>query len=243
MDFEFLSQTFLNLLHGIPVTLELATLSLVLGACLALAFAVIRVRRIRPLNWLVIGYVYVFRGTPLLVQLFIIYYGLAQFPEIRSSFAWTYLREPYWCALLALTLNTAAYGSEILRGALLSVPRGQIMAARACGMSGLLLFRRISFPIALRQALPAYGNEFILMIKATSLASLVTLADVTGIAARIIAETYRPVEVFVAAGTIYLALSYGLILLVRLAEIRLNPDQREPAPGAGVSAARKEVNP
>ena len=122
------------------------------------------------------------------MQIFLIYYGLGQFPEIRQSFLWPFLREPYWCALLALTLNTAAYSSEIIRGGILSVPFGQIEAARACGMSRWLIFRRITVPQGLRVALPAYGNEIILMTRSTALASVITLMEVTGIASKIISR-------------------------------------------------------
>ena len=145
-----------------------------------------------------------FRGTPLLVQIFLIYYGLGQFEAIRDSFLWTFFREPFWCAILALTLNTGAYTSEIIRGGIQSVPFAQIEAARACGMGRLLLFRRIVLPLAIRQALPAYGNEIILMVKASSLASTITLMEVTGIARGIIAKTFAPVEIFIVAGAIYL---------------------------------------
>src|SRR5262249_38108012 len=155
-----------------------------------------------------------------------IYYGLGQFPAVRSSLLWPFLREPYWCAVLALTLNNAAYASEIFRGGILAVPSGQIEAARACGMSRLLLFHRIVLPLAIRSALPAYGNEMISMVKATSLASVITLMEVTGIAAKLISETYRAIEVFVLAGAIYLVLNFALTRLIMLAEHRLTPHLR-----------------
>ena len=137
----------------------------------------------RSIVWPIRGYVAAFRGTPLLVQIFLIYYGLGQFrPTLQSLGLWGFFRAPFWCAILALTLNTAAYGTEIIRGGLQSVPYGQIEAARACGMSRSLAYRRVILPIALRQALPSYGNEIILMIKGTSLTSIITLLDITGIA-------------------------------------------------------------
>src|SRR5262249_55505527 len=150
---------------------------------LAITLALMMRSRILPAAWLAHSYVFVFRGTPLLVQLFLIYYGLGQFrPFLQEIGVWWFFRSPYHCALLALTLNTAAYGAEIVRGGLQSVPAGQVEAARAFGMSGPTLFWRIIAPIALRQALPAYGNEIILMIKATSLASTITLMEITGLA-------------------------------------------------------------
>ena len=180
------------------------------------------------------SYVFVFRGTPLLVQIFLIYYGLGQFPEIRQSFLWPFLREPYWCALLALTLNTAAYSSEIIRGGILSVPFGQIEAARACGMSRSLIFRRIIVPQGLIVALPAYGNEIILMTRSTALASVITLMEVTGIASKIIAETFRAVEVFICAGAIYLILNFAISRAIALLERRLSPQLRAPTQAAAV---------
>jgi len=227
MDPFFMWETLLKLLAGLPLTLQLAFSSLALGAVLALLLALMRLSGILLLDWIARGYVFVFRGTPLLVQLFLIYYGLGQFPEVRSSFLWPFLRQPYWCALLALTLNTAAYGSEAIRGGLQSVPHGSVEAARACGMSGFLLFRRIIAPIAVRQALPAYGSEIILMVKATSLASIVTLMEVTGIAQKLISETYRAIEIFVCAGAIYLLVNFLITRALLTIEFWLSPHLRE----------------
>lgn len=229
MDFPFLYETLLALLPGIPLTLKLATVSVALGALLALPLALMRLSGIGLLDWLSKGYTFVFRSTPLLVQIFIIYYGLGQFREIRTSVLWPILRDPYWCAIIALTLNTAAYASEIIRGGLQSVAAGQIEAARAVGMSRLTTFRRIILPQAIRQALPAYGNELILMVKATSLASIITLMEITGIAAKMISETYRAIEIFIVAGAVYLVLNFVLTRLLKTAETRLNPHLRQPA--------------
>jgi octopine/nopaline transport system permease protein len=217
------------MMAGVPLTLQLAAISIVCGAILALLFAMMRLSGISVLDWIARLYVFVFRGTPLLVQIFIIYYGLSQFSTIRYSFLWPVLREPYWCAIIALTLNNAAYASEIIRGGLLSVPNGQIEAAKACGMSRFTCFRRVVMPLAIRQALPGYGNEMISMIKATSLASIITLMEVTGIAAKLIAESYRVIEVFVIAGAIYLAINFVLTRLLLIAEYRLTPYLRQPA--------------
>jgi octopine/nopaline transport system permease protein len=227
MDIGFLSDTFLTLIGGVPLTLKLAFLSISFGAAIALLLALMRLSGVTLLDWTARGYVFAFRGSPLLVQIFLIYYGLGQFAWIRTSALWPFLREPFWCAVLALTLNTAAYGSEIIRSGLLSVPSGQIEAARACGMSRLLLLRRILLPLAIRQALPAYGNEIILMIKATSLASIITLMEVTGLAAKLISDTYRPIEVFIVAGAIYLAVNFLMTRMVQLADFRLTPHLRQ----------------
>ncbi|MFA1672223.1 ABC transporter permease [Rhizobium mongolense] len=239
MDWQFLFETFLSLMSAIPLSLELAATSIILGAILALALALCRLSAITALDWFARSYVFIVRGTPLLVQIFLIYYGLGQFPAVRHSLFWPFLREPYWCAVLALTMNTAAYGSEIIRGGLLSVPFGQIEAARACGMPRLMQFRRILLPLAIRQALPGYSNEMISMVKATSLASIITLMEVTGVAAKIISETYRAIEVFVVAGAIYLAINFLLTRLVHLLEYWLSPHLRQPVPHpqAGLSTA------
>lgn len=225
MRLELFPQYFPALLDGVPMTLQLAGLSLLLGFFLAVLLAVLRTSGIRPLEWFVRGYVYVFRGTPLLVQIFLIYYGTGQFDVIKQSFLWPVLREAYWCAIIAMTLNTGAYTSEIIRGGIESVPWGQVEAAKACGMNAWLRFRRVVFPQAIRQALPGYGNEIILMIKATSLASTITLLEVTGIARKIISQTYAPVELFVMAGTIYLTLVFTVTRIVDLVEKRLSPDR------------------
>ncbi|AFL50519.1 octopine/nopaline transport system permease protein [Sinorhizobium fredii] len=233
MDFAFASETLISLLAALPLTLELAATAIALGSVLALALALARVSGILVLDWFARAYVFVFRGTPLLVQIFLIYYGLSQFAAVRHSIFWPVLREPYWCAVLALMLNTAAYASEIIRGGLLSVPHGQVEAARACGMPRLMIFRRIVMPLAIRQALPGYGNEMISMVKATSLASIITLMEITGVAAKIISETYRVIEVFVVAGAIFLAINFLLTRLIAFVEYQLSPHQRQPLPVSG----------
>lgn len=225
IDPAFMADVFVQLIGGVPLMLQLVTISVAAGAVLAVLLALARLSGIPALDWAVRAFVFFFRGTPLLVQMFLIYYGLAQFAEVRQSFLWPFLRQPYWCAILAFTLNTAAYGSEIVRGGILSVPAGQVEAARAFGMSGIMLLRRIIGPIALRQALPAYGSEIILMVKATSLASIITLAEVTGIAHKLISQTFRAIEIFIVAGAIYLVINFLVTRLIGWAERRLSPDR------------------
>jgi octopine/nopaline transport system permease protein len=227
VNFELMWQSLPELLGGLVLTLQLVSLSLLLGIGVAVGVALLRLSSNRALSGLAYAYVFVFRGTPLLVQIFLIYYGLGQFEAVRDSFLWTFFREPFWCAILALTLNTGAYTSEIIRGGILSVPWGQVEAARACGMSRLLLFRRIVLPIAIRQALPAYGNEVILMVKSSSLASTITLLEVTGIARGIIADTFAPVEIFIVAGAIYLTINFLVTRAIRYAEWHLSPHLRD----------------
>jgi octopine/nopaline transport system permease protein len=229
MDPAFLAETLVSLLRGLPLTLKLAGSAVGCGVFLAMGLALMRLSGVPVLNGAAGLYVFLFRGTPLLVQIFLIYYGLGQMRDVRTSLFWPFLRDPYWCAVLALTLNTAAYSSEIIRGGVLSVPHGQIEAARAYGMSRPLTFRRIILPVALRQALPGYGNEIISMVKATSLASIITLMEISGIAAKIIAESYRALEVFVMAGSLYLAINFILTRLIAVWEYRLTPHLRRPA--------------
>lgn len=235
MDFAFFAEILPKLLAGLPLTLELAGTSILLGLILALALALAQRLRQPLIDWPIKGFVAVFRGTPLLVQIFLIYYGLGQFRlTLQELGLWGLFREPYWCAILALTLNTAAYGSEILRGAMQSVPIGQIEAAQAFGMTRLMTLRRIVLPIALRQALPSYGNEIILMVKGTSLASIVTLMEITGIAQGIISQTYRAMEVFVCAGAIYLILNFIITRTLGRLEYNLSRHLR-PASGFATS--------
>ncbi|CAO3408188.1 ABC transporter permease [Azospirillum largimobile] len=223
MNWQLMWDSLPRMLGGLSLTLQLIVGSLALGALVAFGVALLRLSGNRVVETLAAAYVFVFRGTPLLVQIFLVYYGLGQFEFIRESILWPFLREPYWCAILALTLNTGAYTSEVLRGAILSVPQGQVEAARACGMSRALAFRRIVLPVAIRQMLPAYGNEVILMVKATSLASTITLMEVTGIARRMIAQTFAVFELFIVAGAIYLALNFIATRLIKFAEWRLTP--------------------
>lgn len=235
MDPTFLYEALLTILPGVPLTLKLAATSVALGALIALPLAMMRLSNIAALDWISRTYTFIFRSTPLLVQIFIIYYGLGQFRAVRTSMLWPLLREPYWCAIIALTLNTAAYASEIIRGGLTSVPHGQIEAARAVGMNRFTAFRRIIVPQAISQALPGYGNELILMVKATSLASIITMMEITGLAAKMISETYRAIEVFIVAGAVYLVLNFILTRLLLVAERAVNPHLRphqDAVPGA-----------
>ncbi len=228
IDLGFMGDTLVALLGGLPLTLELFACSILAGGLLACLVAWMRGGGGPILGGIAAAYVFVFRGTPLLVQLFLIYYGLSQFPAVRHSIAWPFLRDPLWCAVLALALNTGAYTSEIIRGALATVPPGQIEAARACGMARATLFRRIVAPVALRQALPSYATEVILMTKATALASIVTLKETMFVAARLNSETYRAIEVFLCAGAIYLVLNIAIARALAALEWHLSPHLRRP---------------
>ncbi|MCJ8139174.1 ABC transporter permease [Falsirhodobacter halotolerans] len=223
MDMIFLRDTVLMLLTGLPLTLNLAVFGLLGGAILALILNLMRTTRVG--NAVASTYVFFFRGTPLLVLIFMIYYGLATFATIRGSFLWPFLREPYWCGLLALVLNDAAYTSEILKGGLRAVPKGAVEAARVSGMGRIAVFRRVVLPIAIRQALPAYSNEVISILKSTALVSTITLMDMTGIAREAVAESWRAIEIFLCAAAIYLVLSLIVTRATIWLERRLSPWQ------------------
>jgi octopine/nopaline transport system permease protein len=226
IDLDFLLDTLGKLLAAVPTTLGLFFLSLLCGGMLSLLIVAMRVSPYPALSWFARGYVLVFRGSPLLIQLFLIYYGLGQFEFVRESPLWWVLRSPYACAVLALALCTAGYTAEILRGGLIAVPHGQIEAGLAVGMSRWMLVRRVIAPIALRQCLPAYSTEAVLLVKSTALASLVTVWDVTGVAQQIIQRTYRTMEVFICAAAIYLVLNFLLVRAVALLEHQLSPHLR-----------------
>jgi octopine/nopaline transport system permease protein len=227
MDWALIVESLPRLLEGAGTTLELVILSLAIGLVLASGLVLARLSASRLLSGFARGYIFVFRGTPLLVQIFLIYFGLGQFRGFWEALGlWGVLREAFWCAILALALNTAAYTAEILRGGIQSIPHGQIEAGRACGMSRFTLLRRIVAPIAIRQALPAYGNEVILMVKATSLASIITILEITGIAKQINSRTFAPFEVFTAAGILYLAINFGAAQLIRWLEWKTTPHLR-----------------
>jgi octopine/nopaline transport system permease protein len=218
VDFELMINSFPKLLSAAAITLKLLSVSLIIGLFIGLLFAILRLNKNIFINKFAYGYSYLFRGTPLLVQIFIIYFGLGQIEYLRTTFLWTILKEPYWCAILAFALNTGAYTSEILRSAFQTIKPGIIEAGRSLGISSKVIFYKIQIPIAIRQSLPAYGNEIILMMKGTSLASTVTLMDLTGVAKYIISTTFRPVEVFIVAGGIYLFMTFIIHNVIKFLE-------------------------
>ena len=218
MDLEFISEHFPRLLKATKLTIELTSLSLLFGIFVGVFFAILRTSKNKALFFISYYYSYIFRGTPLLVQIFIIYFGLAQIEFIRNSFLWIFLKEPYACAILAFTLNTGAYTSEIFRSAFETINRGIVEAAEGLGISKMHTFFKIKLPIAIKQSLPAYGNEMILMLKGTSLASTVTLLDLTGVAKHIISTTFRPIEVFIVAGSIYLLMAFIIHNFIKFLE-------------------------
>ena len=218
MDFDLITNNFPKLLFASITTLKLLSVSLFIGLFIGLFFAILRIKNNIILGKIAYGYSYTFRGTPLLVQIFIIYYGFGQVEFIRESFLWVILKEPYWCAVIAFALNTGAYTSEILRSAFQTIKPGFIEAGKSLGVPNKLIFYKIQIPIAIRQSLPAYGNEIILMLKGTSLASTVTLMDLTGVAKYIISTTFKPIEVFIIAGSIYLFFTFIIHNVIKFLE-------------------------
>ena len=218
MDLELMANSFPKLLNAAVITLKLLSASLIIGLFVGLFFAILRLNKNIFLNKFAYGYSYVFRGTPLLVQIFIIYFGLGQIEYLRSTFLWVSLKEPYWCAIIAFALNTGAYTSEILRSAFQTIKPGIVEAGKSLGISNKIIFYKIQIPIAIRQSLPAYGNEIILMMKGTSLASTVTIMDLTGVAKYIISTTFKPIEVFIVAGGIYLFMTFVIHNLIKFLE-------------------------
>ena len=218
MDIELMVGSFPKLLGATVITLKLLSISLVIGLFIGLIFAILRLNKNIFVNRFAYGYSYIFRGTPLLVQIFIIYFGLGQIEYLRSTVLWVILKEPYWCAIIAFALNTGAYTSEILRSAFQTIKPGLIEAGQSLGISNKIIFYKIQIPIAIRQSLPAYGNEIILMMKGTSLASTVTLMDLTGVAKYIISTTFKPVEVFIVAGGIYLFMTFIIHNVIKYLE-------------------------
>jgi arginine/ornithine transport system permease protein len=228
MDVSIVAANLGLFLQGLWTTVWLVAAALALGLLLSVPLAVARTSRNPFVNGPVWAYTYFFRGTPLLVQLFMIYYGLGQFEAVQQSVLWPLLREAWFCALLAFTLNTAAYTTEILRGAIQVTPTGEIEAAKAAGMSPLLMLRRVVLPSAFRRALPAYGNEVIFMLHGSAVASVVTIVDLTGAARQVQSRAYAPFEAFVTAGLFYLVLTFALVWLFRALEHRLHAHLRRP---------------
>jgi len=222
MDTEIIIESLPRLLDGAVITMEITAISVVLGFILAIPLSVLRVSKNPFIRWPVYGFNFYFRGTPLLVQIFLIYYGSGQFQEFLSDWGlWHLFREAWFCAILSLTLNTAAYSCEIFRGGIEGVSFGEVEAARACGMSGPLLYRRIILPAALRIAWPAYTNEVVFLLQSSSLVSVITLMDITGVARVIAARSFAFYELFITAALIYLVLVYGVLFVFKRVENKI----------------------
>jgi arginine/ornithine transport system permease protein len=206
--------------EGVWITLQLTAIALGVGFLIALPAGIARTRRTPWVSPLIGGYVYLFRGSPLLVQTFLIYYGLAQFDWIRSSWAWAFLREPWWCAVIVFSLNSGAYATEIIRGAIETTPRGENEAARALGLSPLQVYGLELIPSALRRALPQYGNEAVFMLHGSAIASVITIQDILGAGRTLNARFYLAYEGLLAAAALYMALTFVIVLGFRRLERR-----------------------
>ncbi|GLX12398.1 ABC transporter permease [Pseudomonas straminea] len=224
MNWELMLKYLPKMAEGALLTIELLTVAVIAGLILAIPMGIARSSHRWYVRSLPYGYIFFFRGTPMLVQLFLVYYGLAQIEAVRQGPLWPYLRDPYWCAVITMTLHTTAYIAEILRGAIQAVPPGEIEAARALGMSRAKAMLHIVLPRAARIGLPAYSNEVILMLKASALASTVTLLDLTGMARTLNARTYVNMEFFVVAAVFYLLITFVLINGFKLLERWLRVD-------------------
>ncbi|MDQ0469011.1 ABC transporter permease [Labrys wisconsinensis] len=208
---------------GTVITILLLFWSALLGFPLAVLLGLGRISRNPLVNGPCLAVTSVIRGTPLLVQIYVIYYGLGDVfgrtPWIRQSFVFPYLRDAFWYVVVALTISTGAYVGEIIRGALLAVPRGEIEAARAYGFHGWPLLRRVWLPRALQSILPTLAGETVLLLKATALGSVVTIVDVLGAAGVVKAQTYRVYEPLLLAAVIYylitMVIEYGFRRLER----------------------------
>ncbi|MEJ2022763.1 MAG: ABC transporter permease [Maritimibacter sp.] len=220
---DFIIDNLPRFLGGAWLTIQLVLFSSTFGLIMALPIALARLSRNPALNAPATAYVFFFRGTPLLAQIFLIYYGSGQFRhELNAIGLWTFFRDPWFCALLSLTLNTAAYTSEILRGAIQAVPQGEIEAARALGLKSVLLLRLVILPRAIGIGWPAYTNEVVYQIQATSLVSIITIMDITGVARAVGARDFTFFEAFGLAALLYLILVYGFIFVAKRIEKRLN---------------------
>ena len=219
MKFDLVLKHWDLFLSGVWVTLHLTFLALLFGMLIALPASLSMARRTR-FSPLIRAYVYVFRGTPLLVQTYLIYYGLSQFEFVRDSFAWPILREAWWCALIAFSLNSGAYTAEILRGAIKTTPKGEIEGAQALGLSERKVTWLVLMPSVIRRALPQYGNEVVFMLHGTVVASVITIQDILGVGRTVNAKYYIPYEGILTAAVLYMVITFALVRLFRLVEQR-----------------------
>lgn len=226
IHWELFSRFGWRMAEGFAVTLELTLGSVALGVLLAVPAALGRVFASQPVSAALFAYTYVFRGTPLLAQLFLIYYGSAQFQaSLAAAGIWWLFRDPFLCSLLTFTLNTAAYQTEIFAGAIRNVPRGQIEAAKAAAMPPALAVRRIVLPQAARFALRPFGNELILMVKASALASIVTVYDLLATAKLAFQRTYD-FQAYLAAALVYIFTVEIIRRIWNAVDLRLNAHLR-----------------
>ncbi|WP_375573109.1 ABC transporter permease subunit [Ahrensia marina] len=226
MDFHTFLGYLPNLLDGARETAILTSFTLVCGLAIAVPVATCRLSRLWPLRTFALTFVLFFRGAPLLVLLFLVYFGLADIPLVRETWLWTFFRDAYFCAIFALSLNSAGYLSEVIAGAVRAVPRGEVEAATVAGLSRFDIARLVIVPNAVRLGLRNYGNEIIFVIKGTSIASLVTIVELTRAANNIYFRTFDPFTPLIAAGVIYFVAIWLLSRGIRSLERRLTPQLR-----------------
>jgi arginine/ornithine transport system permease protein len=205
---------------GLWTTTWLVALSLMLGLLIAVPLAVLRTSPNFMVQAPIRAYVYFFRGTPLLVQMYLVYYGFGLSETLHTSIFWPLFKQAWFCALFAFTLNTGAYTTEIIRGAIAATPHGEVEAARAAGMSRLLMLRRIVLPSAFRRALPQYSNEIIFMLHGSAIASTITIVDILGVARIINSRYYSPYEAFLTAAVFYMSITFITIYFLKKLERR-----------------------
>ena len=206
---------------GLLMTVQLVFMSLLIGLIISVPLAIMRNSKNPFINYPVWLFTYVFRGTPLLIQLYMIYYGVTLINGIQESVFWVIFERAYYPCLIAFVLNTAAYTTEIFRGAIEATPKGEIEAAKAYGMNWFKRTTRIVLPSAFRRAIPAYSNEVIFMLHASAIASTVTIIDLTGAARDIYARYYAPFESFLFVAAIYLCITFTIIYIFKKLETRL----------------------
>lgn len=220
MRFDLVFDNWELFASGLWLTVELTGLSLILGFCIALPCGIARARRVRFASPAINVYVYLFRGTPLLVQLYLLYYGLAQFDFVRESWAWVFLRDAWWCGLIAFSLNSGAYATEIIRGAIETTDQGELEAATALGLSPRQVTWLMLIPSALRRALPQYGNEVVFMLHGSAIVSIITVQDILGVGRTLNARYYLAYEGFLAAAALYMMITLVVVLTFRALEKR-----------------------
>lgn len=226
MSFDLFLPAFNAIQHGIWLTLLITIASFIVGQIFALPLALALVSSRWWLSYSAFTYTFMVRGSPLLVQLFIVYYGLGQVEAIRSSFLWPILKSPLYCAIITIGLNSAAYMAEIIAGAIRQLPKGQFEAASALGLSRYVALVKVVFPQVYRGLLPAIGNELVLVMKGSTLASAVTVIEMTGAARIFVARTYAPFETFLIAGSVYLVMGAIFGRIVKAIEIKVAIPQR-----------------
>ena len=220
MRWDLVLQNWEMFATGVWITVQLTALALFFGFLIALPCGIARARKVPIASPLINAYVYAFRGTPLLVQLYIVYYGLSQFDVVRDSFAWPVLREAWWCALITFSLNSGAYATEIIRGAVATTPEGELEAASALGLNKWQVMGLVLIPSALRRALPQYGNEVVFMLHGSVVASVITIQDILGAGRTLNAKFYVAYEGFLTAAILYMALTFCLVMVFRGLEKR-----------------------